>query len=240
MSNNHHDKLFKKFVFGTPDEDVLNGTNGHDIVFGFGGDDQIFGLRGNDIAFGGRGDDRVDGGKDHDVLFGEHGNDGLAGGDGNDGPAERIRRASLHTIFHRYSDRGERGINLGIALRQDGGGKCAGAAADVQPIQAVPCAQPVKKAWRDLTAPASHIGFVAVAGLPSIMAGRLCHRPVLLSHHYIRRYAGAGELRSLQCPSWVKLGRGGMSALSPFYPQLRTLVGAAGTAAQCQQATCDF
>jgi hypothetical protein len=31
----------------------------------------------------------------------------------------------------------------------------------------------------------------------------------------------------------VRLGRGGMSALSPFYPQLRTLVGAAGTAAQC-------
>ena len=83
MWSNHH-KLFKKFVFGTPDEDVLNGTNGHDIVFGFGGDDQIFGLRGNDIAFGGRGDDRVDGGKDHDILFGEHGNDGLAGGDGND------------------------------------------------------------------------------------------------------------------------------------------------------------
>ena len=28
-----------------------------------------------------------------------------------------------------------------------------------------------------------------------------------------------------------------MSALSPFYPQLRTLVGAAGTAAQCQLQT---
>ena len=83
MWSNHH-KLFKKFVFGTPDEDVLNGTNRHDILFGFGGDDQIFGLRGNDIAFGGRGDDRVDGGKDHDILFGEQGNDGLAGGDGND------------------------------------------------------------------------------------------------------------------------------------------------------------
>jgi hypothetical protein len=33
----------------------------------------------------------------------------------------------------------------------------------------------------------------------------------------------------------VRIGRGGMSALSPFYPQLRTLVGAAGTAASCQQ-----
>src|SRR5215475_11448809 len=32
----------------------------------------------------------------------------------------------------------------------------------------------------------------------------------------------------------VRLGHGGMSALSPFYPQLRTLVGDAGTAASCQ------
>jgi hypothetical protein len=36
----------------------------------------------------------------------------------------------------------------------------------------------------------------------------------------------------------VRLGRGGMSALSPFYPQLRTLVGAAGTAVQCHLQTC--
>jgi hypothetical protein len=34
----------------------------------------------------------------------------------------------------------------------------------------------------------------------------------------------------------VRFGRGGMSALrlSPFSPRLRTLVGAAGTAVQCQ------
>jgi hypothetical protein len=35
----------------------------------------------------------------------------------------------------------------------------------------------------------------------------------------------------------VRLGHGGMSALSPFYPQLRTLVGAVGTAASCQLQT---
>jgi hypothetical protein len=33
----------------------------------------------------------------------------------------------------------------------------------------------------------------------------------------------------------LRLGRGGMSALSPFYPELRTLVGPAGTAVQCQK-----
>src|SRR5262245_39264478 len=32
----------------------------------------------------------------------------------------------------------------------------------------------------------------------------------------------------------VRLGHGGMSALSPFYAQLRTLVGDAGTAASCR------
>src|SRR5262245_11017328 len=32
----------------------------------------------------------------------------------------------------------------------------------------------------------------------------------------------------------VRLGYGGMSALSPFYPQLRTLVDDAGTAASCR------
>ena len=31
----------------------------------------------------------------------------------------------------------------------------------------------------------------------------------------------------------LKLGRGGLSALSPFYSQLRTLVGSAGTAEKC-------
>jgi hypothetical protein len=84
MSNNHHHNPFKKFVLGTPDDDVLDGTNGNNILFGFGGDDQISGRRGNDVAFGGRGDDRVDGGDGNDILFGESGNDGLAGGAGND------------------------------------------------------------------------------------------------------------------------------------------------------------
>src|SRR5262245_9459190 len=32
----------------------------------------------------------------------------------------------------------------------------------------------------------------------------------------------------------VRLGHGGVSALSPFHPQLRTLVGAVGTAASCR------
>jgi hypothetical protein len=86
MSNNHHGSHHskKKYLFGTPDDDVLNGTNGNDILFGFRGDDEIFGFRGNDTIFGGRGDDMVDGGAGNDALYGQRGNDVLLGGDGND------------------------------------------------------------------------------------------------------------------------------------------------------------
>jgi hypothetical protein len=38
-------------------------------------------------------------------------------------------------------------------------------------------------------------------------------------------------LGSVNMTGMGTLGHGGMSALSPFYPQLRTLVGAAGTLA---------
>lgn len=80
--HNHH--LFKKFVLGTPGDDVLNGTDHNDTIIGFRGDDLIFAGKGNDTVFGGRGGDLIDGGAGHDELHGERGNDGIAGGDGND------------------------------------------------------------------------------------------------------------------------------------------------------------
>ena len=83
--NSHHHHFFKKkFVFGTSEDDVLNGTNRDDIIFGFSGDDQISAGNGNDTVFAGRGDDLVNGGTGNDELHGERGNDGLAGGAGND------------------------------------------------------------------------------------------------------------------------------------------------------------
>jgi hypothetical protein len=107
MSNQHHNShhhhhFFKKFVFGSPDDDVLWGTNHNDTIFGFRGDDEISAGRGNDTVFagrgddvvhgddgnddlhGGRGNDRVHGDAGNDDLHGDHGNDGLAGGSGND------------------------------------------------------------------------------------------------------------------------------------------------------------
>ena len=44
--------------------------------------------------------------------------------------------------------------------------------------------------------------------------------------------------RGSPCPSWGQnSARCGMSALSPFSPQLRTLIGAAGTAEKCHLQT---
>ena len=57
-----------------------------------------------------------------------------------------------------------------MAAREDRGGEGAGAAADVEPVEAVGRAEPVEEAGRELPAPAPHIGVVAVARLPRIMA----------------------------------------------------------------------
>ena len=62
-------------IMGTPDEDILFGTNIADLIFGFEGDDIISGAKGNDCIFGGDGDD---------IVFGNEGNDNISGGDGSD------------------------------------------------------------------------------------------------------------------------------------------------------------
>lgn len=62
-------------IMGTPDEDILFGTNLADLIFGFEGDDIISGAKGNDCIFGGDGDD---------IVFGNEGNDNISGGDGSD------------------------------------------------------------------------------------------------------------------------------------------------------------
>jgi hypothetical protein len=90
MSNSHHNNSHnhhhfkKKFVFGTPEDDVLNGTNRDDIMFGFKGDDEIAAGNGNDTVFAGRGDDHVDAGAGNDTVFAGHGDDHVEGGAGND------------------------------------------------------------------------------------------------------------------------------------------------------------
>jgi len=53
-------------ISGTPDSDTLFGTNENDIVNGYDGDDYLYGRSGNDI---------INGGKGNDFLRGNHGDD---------------------------------------------------------------------------------------------------------------------------------------------------------------------
>jgi hypothetical protein len=78
---------------GTPQDDILSGTNGNDNLLGGQGDDQIGGYNGEDTIDGGDGDDDLHGanGDDQllgadgaDTLHGEAGNDALYGGDDDD------------------------------------------------------------------------------------------------------------------------------------------------------------
>jgi hypothetical protein len=75
---------FRKFVFGSNDDDMIFGSSRNEVILGFDGNDTIHAGRGNDLVFGGRGDDLIDGGAGNDDLYGNDGNDALLGGDGND------------------------------------------------------------------------------------------------------------------------------------------------------------
>ncbi|MCB0990013.1 MAG: cadherin-like domain-containing protein, partial [Acidimicrobiales bacterium] len=70
---------------GTPDSDVLCGSEGDDIIDGRGGDDFILAGGGNDILVGGEGKDLLLGGDgDDEITPGPGENDDTVGGDGND------------------------------------------------------------------------------------------------------------------------------------------------------------
>ncbi|NEP46332.1 MAG: hypothetical protein F6K35_46900, partial [Okeania sp. SIO2H7] len=62
-------------VYGTDDDDVINGNEGSDTIFG---------LKGDDWLRGGKGDDSLIGGKGDDYLVGDLGADTLTGGEGDD------------------------------------------------------------------------------------------------------------------------------------------------------------
>lgn len=80
-------------IYGTNNNDTINGTSagdqitglyGNDIIRGLGGNDSIDGGGDNDTIFGGDGDDTIDGGWDDDTIYVEQGNDDINGGGGND------------------------------------------------------------------------------------------------------------------------------------------------------------
>ncbi len=71
-------------IFGSKDNDVLQGFTGSDLIWGNGGSDRIFGQQGLDRLYGLDGNDRIYGGGDRDTLYGGDDNDVLWGGAAND------------------------------------------------------------------------------------------------------------------------------------------------------------
>lgn len=90
-----YDDMAKQIIAGkgSPDKDILMGSNTQDILQGRSGDDQIsgggskdklYGEKGADTIWGDDGNDDLYGGSDNDKLYGGIGNDTLTGGFGND------------------------------------------------------------------------------------------------------------------------------------------------------------
>lgn len=71
-------------IFGTANNDTLNGTGQFDVILGFAGNDMVSGKGGNDILGGNSGNDTLMGGSDSDVLNGGRDNDLLIGGRSQD------------------------------------------------------------------------------------------------------------------------------------------------------------
>lgn len=80
-------------LWGTQDDDALDGGAGDDrlygnggqnIVLGDAGEDEIYGGNGGDVAFGGEGDDLIYGNEGRDVLVGDGGEDKIWAGRGDD------------------------------------------------------------------------------------------------------------------------------------------------------------
>lgn len=84
-----------RFIFGTTDNDTLNGGIGNDRIFSSFGDDLVRGDRGNDYVQASSGNDSVLGGADNDTLIGNDGEDTLKGQAGNDSLEGNVGNDSL-------------------------------------------------------------------------------------------------------------------------------------------------
>ncbi|WP_019498509.1 DUF4394 domain-containing protein [Pseudanabaena sp. PCC 6802] len=71
-------------IFGTANNDNLNGIGQFDVILGFAGNDMVSGMGGNDLLGGNSGNDTLLGGNDDDVLNGGRDSDLLVGGRGQD------------------------------------------------------------------------------------------------------------------------------------------------------------
>ena len=74
----------ESLILGTPNDDNdLFGTVDNDRIEGFAGNDRIFGSEGINTLLGGSGNDEIFGGSQRDVIRGGSGNDTLRGAEGN-------------------------------------------------------------------------------------------------------------------------------------------------------------
>jgi Ca2+-binding RTX toxin-like protein len=71
-------------IFGTANNDILNGTGQFDIILGFAGNDMVSGMGSNDLLGGNSGNDTLMGGNDSDAIDGGRDNDLVIGGRGQD------------------------------------------------------------------------------------------------------------------------------------------------------------
>jgi Ca2+-binding RTX toxin-like protein len=124
-----------KVCYGTPERDLMKGTDGRNDMSGRGAADILKGFRGQDNLYGDNGDDRVLAGRGRDQLVGVGGDDTLEGGKGSDYyqfdalggwgndtivdieiPDKDVNTGNAVSIYHRY-----RGKGLTINLNSDSG-----------------------------------------------------------------------------------------------------------------------
>ena len=71
-------------IYGSSQNDTLNGTRGDDMITASDGNDDISGYGGNDTIYGDAGQDTIDGGTGNDDIYGGADSDTISGGDGKD------------------------------------------------------------------------------------------------------------------------------------------------------------
>ena len=71
-------------IYGSNQNDTLNGTHGDDMITASDGNDDISGYGGNDTIYGDAGQDTIDGGTGNDDIYGGADSDSISGGDGKD------------------------------------------------------------------------------------------------------------------------------------------------------------
>lgn len=72
-------------LYGTPNDDVIEGNKYRNEIYGYAGNDRLLGLGGNDFLSGGTGNDTIFGHDGHDLIEAGDGDDFVRGGSGTDG-----------------------------------------------------------------------------------------------------------------------------------------------------------